>query len=106
MARYVGASTMYVIGKRLKKKHKIEDERRSLYEAADQWAAAVGDRKFMGGNTPNLADLAVFGVLRPIRHLTAGRDMIANSAIGDWYVRMEEAVGGSARVNPNTAASA
>ncbi|CAI7809712.1 unnamed protein product [Closterium sp. NIES-54] len=98
MARYFGAGAMYVIGKKLKKKHGIADERADLYKAADEWVAALGDRKFLGGKTPNLADLAVFGVLRPIRHLTAGRDMVANSSIGPWYERMEEHVGASARI--------
>ncbi|CAI5515727.1 unnamed protein product [Closterium sp. Naga37s-1] len=98
MARYFGAGAMYMIGKKLKKKHGIADERTDLYKAADEWVAALGDRKFLGGETPNLADLAVFGVLRPIRHLTAGRDMVANSSIGPWYERMEQHVGASARI--------
>jgi len=48
---------------------------------------------FTGGSKPNLADLAVFGVLRPIRYLQSGKDMVANTNIGAWYSRMEEAVG-------------
>jgi microsomal prostaglandin-E synthase 2 len=45
-----------------------------------------------------LADLAVFGVLRPIRHLRAGKDMVENTQIGEWYQRMEEAVGEPSRI--------
>ncbi len=51
-----------------------------------------------GGSKPNLADLAVFGVLRPIRHLQTGEDMIAFTHIGQWYSNMEEAVGPSSRL--------
>lgn len=51
-----------------------------------------------GGSKPNLADLAVFGVLRPIRYLKAGKDMVENTDIGEWYQRMEAAIGESARV--------
>ena len=51
-----------------------------------------------GGSKPNLADLAVFGVLRPIRYLQSGKDMVENTRISDWYSRMEKAVGESARV--------
>jgi microsomal prostaglandin-E synthase 2 len=51
-----------------------------------------------GGTKPNLADLAVFGVLRPIRHLRAGEDMVENTQIGEWYQRMEEAVGEPSRI--------
>jgi hypothetical protein len=39
---------MYFVGKRLKKKHNIEDERRDIFLAADEWVEAVGVRKFMG----------------------------------------------------------
>lgn len=51
-----------------------------------------------GGSKPNLADLAVFGVLRPIRYLQAGRDMVENTHIGEWYQRMENAVGEPSRI--------
>ena len=51
-----------------------------------------------GGSKPNLADLAVFGVLRPIRYLRAGKDMVENTEIGDWYRRMEDAVGEPSRI--------
>eukprot|EP00252_Welwitschia_mirabilis_P013374 TRINITY_DN29455_c0_g1_i1.p1 TRINITY_DN29455_c0_g1~~TRINITY_DN29455_c0_g1_i1.p1 ORF type:complete len:335 (-),score=61.71 TRINITY_DN29455_c0_g1_i1:477-1481(-) len=91
--KYVGATAMYFVSKKLKKKHNITDERASLYEAANTWVNALKNRKFMGGNKPNLADLAVFGVLRPIRHLQSGKDMVANTNIGPWYSRMEEVVG-------------
>lgn len=91
--KYVGAAAMYFVSKKLKKKHNITDERASLYEAANTWVEALNNRLFMGGSKPNLADLAVFGVLRPIRYLQSGRDMVANTNIGAWYSRMEEAVG-------------
>jgi microsomal prostaglandin-E synthase 2 len=96
--KYFGAAAMYVIGKRLKKRHHIVDERASLYDAADEWVKALDGRQFLGGSKPNLADLAVFGVLRPIRYLDTGRDMLASTKIGEWYSRMEDAVGATARL--------
>lgn len=54
---------------------------------------------FAGGLEPNLADLAVFGVLRPIRHLQSGRDMIEHTRIGNWFSEMERAVGQASRVS-------
>jgi len=59
---------------------------------------AAGHGIPIGGSKPNLADLAVFGVLRPIRHLDTGRDMLAFTKIGEWYSRMEDAVGATARL--------
>ncbi|KAF3796492.1 Prostaglandin E synthase 2 [Nymphaea thermarum] len=96
--KYAGAAAMYFVSKKLKKRHNITDERAALYEAAETWVEALDGRDFLGGSKPNLADLAVFGVLRPIRYLTAGKDMVNNTRIGDWYGRMEEAVGESARI--------
>ncbi|CAH9120557.1 unnamed protein product [Cuscuta epithymum] len=93
VAKYAGAAAMYFVSKNLKKKYNITDERASLYEAAETWVDALNGRDFLGGTKPNLADLAVFGVLRPIRYLRSGKDMVQNTRIGDWYTRMETAVG-------------
>ncbi|GAA0171221.1 reductase [Lithospermum erythrorhizon] len=97
-AKYAGAVAMYFVSKNLKKKYNITDERASLYEAAETWVDALDGRDFLGGATPNLADLAVFGVLRPIRYLRSGKDMVEHTRIGDWYTRMEDAVGVPSRI--------
>ncbi|KAL3639042.1 hypothetical protein CASFOL_016949 [Castilleja foliolosa] len=97
-AKYAGAAAMYFVSKKLKKRYNITDERAALYEAAETWVDALNGRDFLGGTKPNLADLAVFGVLRPIRHLRSGRDMIEHTRIGDWYSRMETEVGPSCRI--------
>ncbi|WOL07282.1 hypothetical protein Cni_G16022 [Canna indica] len=96
--KYAGAAIMYMVSKKLKKKYNITDERASLYDAAQTWTTALNGRDFLGGSKPNLADLAVFGVLRPIRYLKAGKDMVENTKIGEWYQKMEMAVGESARI--------
>eukprot|EP00897_Mesotaenium_endlicherianum_P005323 jgi/Mesen1/4819/ME000243S04001 len=98
MAKYSGAASMYFISKRLKKRHNIENERESLYKAAEEWMENLKGRKFLGGDKPNLADLAVFGVLRPIRYMRAGRDLMENTSILPWYERMEAEVGDSCRL--------
>ncbi|OMO99813.1 hypothetical protein CCACVL1_03613 [Corchorus capsularis] len=96
--KYAGAAAMYFVSKNLKKKYNITDERATLYEAAETWVDALNGRNFLGGSKPNLADLAVFGVLRPIRYLRSGKDMVEHTRIGDWYSRMEEVVGESSRI--------
>ncbi|XP_059636542.1 uncharacterized protein LOC132278702 [Cornus florida] len=98
IAKYGGAAAMYFVSKKLKKKHNIVDERAALYEAAETWVGALKGCEFLGGFKPNLADLAVFGVLRPIRHLKSGRDMLEHTRIGDWYTRMESRVGVSSKI--------
>ena len=58
-AKYFGAIIMYLISKRLKKRYELKEEvRESLYDFCKEWTDAVGkDRRFMGGEKPNLADL-------------------------------------------------
>ncbi|PWA97751.1 Glutaredoxin [Artemisia annua] len=96
--KYAGAAAMYFVSKKLKKKYNITDERAALYDAAETWVDALDGREFLGGSKPNLADLAVFGVLRPIRYLRSGKDMVEHTRIGEWYSRMESAVGESSRI--------
>nr|GEV68638.1 prostaglandin E synthase 2-like [Tanacetum cinerariifolium] len=75
---------MYFVSKKLKKRRNITDERKALYEAAETWVDALKGRQYLGGSEPNLGDLAVFGVLRPIRYLTSGKDMVENTR--NWRV--------------------
>ncbi|KAI9201080.1 hypothetical protein LWI28_017716 [Acer negundo] len=98
VAKYAGAAAMYFVSKKLKKRHNITDERASLYEAAETWVDALKGRQYLGGSKPNLADLAVFGVLRPIRYLKSGKDMVEHTRIGEWYSRMETSVGEPCRI--------
>ncbi|KQJ81969.1 prostaglandin E synthase 2 [Brachypodium distachyon] len=97
-AKYAGAAAMYMVSKKLMKKYNITDARASLYEACNTWTEALNGRNFLGGSKPNLADLAVFGVLRPIRYLRSGKDMVEHTQIGEWYQRMEDAVGEPSRI--------
>lgn len=89
VGKYSGAAAMYFVSKKLKKKHNITDERAALYDAAETWVNALKGRPFLGGTNPNLADLAVYGVLRPIRQLKSGKDMVEHTRIGEWFARME-----------------
>ncbi|XP_003940633.2 prostaglandin E synthase 2 isoform X1 [Saimiri boliviensis] len=94
VAKYMGAAAMYLISKRLKSRHHLQDNvREDLYEAANKWVAAVGkDRPFMGGQRPNLADLAVYGVLRVMEGLDAFDDLMQHTHIQPWYLRVERAI--------------
>ncbi|XP_003974720.2 prostaglandin E synthase 2 [Takifugu rubripes] len=92
-AKYVGAAAMFFISKGLKKRHNLQDDvRQDLYKAVNAWIAAIGKkRKFMGGDQPNLADLAVFGVLRVMEGLQAFDDMMENTKVKNWYMCVERA---------------
>ena len=77
----------------------------ALYLELNKFADAVGPHAFLGGSTPNLADLAVFGVLRCIAGTPTHSDMLANSRIKPWYERMEAAVGESMEQSATAAAA-
>ena len=100
-ARWVGAASMYVIAHRvLKKRHNIVDERAELYAECDKFVKeAVGPRKFCGGDEPNNADLAVFGVLRAVKTFETFNDVMENTSIRPWYERMKAVVGPSTRTD-------
>lgn len=86
-AKYVGAVSMYFLSKSLKKKYHLKpDVRESLYDYCKQWTRAIGkERRFMGGSRPNLADLAVYGVLSSVEGLDTFKDLLHNTRIGPWY---------------------
>ncbi|KAI1289210.1 Prostaglandin E synthase 2 [Halotydeus destructor] len=91
---YAGATVMYFVGRRLKKRHVLkEDVRESLYDACRQWTKAIGkDRNFMGGNSPNLADLAVYGVMNSFEGCPAFSDALKETKFGDWYYAVKTQV--------------
>ncbi|KAL1517379.1 hypothetical protein ABEB36_001149 [Hypothenemus hampei] len=94
---YVGASAMYLVGKRLKKRHNLkEDVRESLYDECSKWMKEIKAKgtTFHGGIKPNLADLAVYGVLNSIEGCLAFQDLLNRTSIGKWYFPMKEAIAG------------
>ena len=98
--RASGAVIMWFIARRLVGKYGITgDLRQELLTVSGEWVEALGKKKFMGGDAPNLADLSAFGVIRSITGTDTFMDMMHQTNISDWYERMMEAVGNSARVS-------
>ena len=92
---YIGAAVMYVIGKRLKKRHGLKDDvRQSFYDETNNWLRAVKQKGtvFLGGDKPNLADLAVYGALSAVEGCEAFLDLQANTNVKPWYDAMERAI--------------
>ena len=98
-ARVVGATMMWSLSNRLKKKYDIEgDVREALYKLADQWVDGLDGNPFMGGMTPSLADIEAFGVIKSIVGTDTFNDLQHETRISSWYERMMNAVGDSARI--------
>lgn len=80
---YSGATIMYLISKRLKKRYNLSDDvRKHIYDACNQWISELNGSSFHGGQTPNLADLAVFGALNSFEGCKAFEDIKNNTQIG------------------------
>lgn len=80
-----GATYMYLISKRLKKRNHISDDvRGQFYEVCNKWTDELKmlKTKFHGGKTPDLADLAVFGALNSIQGCQTFKDIMAHTEIG------------------------
>lgn len=91
----VGACAMWLIGKRLKKKHHLKDDvRQSFYEEINYWLRAIQARgtQFMGGQNPDLSDLAVYGVLNSIEGCQAFKDALNSTNLAVWYNAVKEKV--------------
>ena len=86
---------MYMIGKRLKKRHNLlEDVRESLYQEVNHFLKTVKAKStpFLGGDSPNLADLAVYGCINSIDGSRSFVDLLNNTNVEPWYKRMQEAI--------------
>ena len=60
----------------------------------------MGKQPFCGGDKPNLADLAVFGVMRAVKTFDTFEDGVAAvPEVGEWYRRMQKEVGVATRTD-------
>lgn len=78
---------MFLISKRLKKLRNLSDDvRGEFYEVCNKWTNELEalKAKFHGGNTPDLADLAVFGALNSIEGCQTFTDIMDNTKISKW----------------------
>jgi len=89
----IGSFFMWMANGKIKKKYNIQDERAEFVSGINKWLTeAVGSRPFAGGEQPNLADCAVFGLLKAIDRTGAYRDVMVTTDVGKWYERMLVAV--------------
>lgn len=103
LLHYSGGLAMhYMAIPKMRKKYGIEQgkERVGVQKACAAWCAeglANGGKHFHGGATPDLADIAVYGVLRAVDHTATHRELLAEPLLQTWYERME----GVARYAPH-----
>jgi len=91
MIKYSGALIMTMVAKKIKKRENINDPELFLNQKAKEWAVGLNDRPFMGGDQPNGADLAVYGIFQSIANLPAAKIMRHNSIFDGWVEQMDNA---------------
>lgn len=96
-AKYIGSLAMWAAGGKIKKKYGIVDCEESLKEAVAEWGdEGLNTKAFNGGQSPNVADLGVYGVLRGLED-TGGawfdEIVMGKESVKGWYGRMKEEVG-------------
>lgn len=71
-----------------------DDVRQSFYEETNVFLRALKKKgtSYLGGDKPNLADLAVFGVLTAVEGCAAFQDLRINTKISHWFDNMSEFV--------------
>lgn len=88
MMVYVGATAMYCISKLLKKKYNLTDDVRAhIYESCNEITKQLEKQgtPFLGGKSPNLADISAFGVLNSMEGCDAWKDCLDHTKIGAWF---------------------
>jgi microsomal prostaglandin-E synthase 2 len=87
--KYSGAFVMTLVAKKSAKSQGITNPERHLEACLNEWSRAVGDGPYFGGQKPNGADLAVYGILKSIEGMPAFSILENNSGVYEWYQRVE-----------------
>eukprot|EP00116_Pleurobrachia_bachei_P012848 sb/3473110/ len=82
LTRYIGAMAMFKIGKTLKRRHNLaEDVRIDMYAALRKWTKGLEGRPFNGGDTPNMADIEMWGMCSAFHGMPTWQDACQNTKI-------------------------
>jgi len=86
--RYGGSLIMKQISKRILKRHGKTDPQSWLSEELDVLEKELGDKEYLGGDAPNIADAAAHGALKTIEGFSAFETCMQRGKVADWYARV------------------
>ncbi len=84
-----GAVAMTIVAKKGLKKRGITDPRKALKDSLEKWSQGLGKKKFMGGESPDVSDLVVAGILSAVKEMKIWKFIQNQKPIADWYQRIE-----------------
>ncbi len=88
LIKYSGAAVMKMVAKKSKQKQGIDDANAHLVNLTKEWETALEGKKFAGGDKPNAADAAVYGITMSISALPASKLLTAYPGFQKWMADM------------------
>lgn len=82
-----------------------EEGKANLAKALVPFETMLNSSQFIGGDAPTYADYLLFGIIKWIDLVAGYRPIDNNSAVGQWFVRLENMYGGNAANAPKVAHS-
>lgn len=92
LVKFMGAGVMTLVARKSAKSQGIEDPEAHLQTLLNTLGSFVKDKNFIGESKPNGADLSIFGVLKSIQRLSAFDFVRKQTAVFNWYQRVEQAI--------------
>lgn len=86
--KYSGALVMKLVAKKTAKQLNIIDPVSHFEGKLNEWTEALDGKKFLGGETPNIADLSVFGITHSMNKLPAMEICKENPQFWKWMQSM------------------
>ncbi len=92
LIKYSGAMVMTLVAKKSAKEQKIENPQAHFEKCLKEWEQTL-NAPFFGGQKPNGADFAAFGILKSVEELPAAFESVQkNKKVKDWFQKMEATI--------------
>jgi len=89
LIKFSGAGVMVMVAKKSRERQGIQDPDAHFTSLLSEWVHKLNGRDFAGGDRPNGADAAVYGITMSVSGLPAARWVRANPQFSAWVSRME-----------------
>ena len=90
--RVAGPVAMFFANGKIKKKYNIIDERAELVATVKEWTVAVGNKKFLHGDSITMPDIMVYGVLKSVKGFDTFNEIMQDQDLSAWYQRVDAEV--------------
>ncbi len=90
MVQLAGAIVMKQISKRILKRNDRDNAHAWVRDNTGQFASWLGDKPFVLGDEPCLADVAMQGAITCVKEFPIFDEIMHTQNVADWYERMEK----------------